>query len=446
MVETASKTPTKPKRGRGKSKLTLPKEWASSEIVPQKVDDLLPYARNARTHSKAQIEKLASGMREFGFTNPVICDENGMIIAGHGRVEAAKKLGLEAVPTLIARGWSEAKKRAYVLADNRLALDAGWDDEMLTAELAELANSDFDMALTGFDERELTKILADGLKNENEDGVPEKPQQDYTVSRPGDIWCLGAHRLIIGSCTHEQTVKTLLAGVVPGLMVTDPPYGVNYDPEWRNKALGEAKRSTGKVQNDDQADWSEAWALFQGSVAYVWHAGLFSHVVRESLTSTGFEMRAQIIWRKPHFVISRGAYHSQHEPCWYAVRKGKNADWRGARDQSTVWDIGNAGFGKTNDTGEDEKTIHGTQKPVEVYRRSILNHTSEGQAVYDPFSGSGTLFVACEVTGRVAYGCEIDTGYGDVIVERWQNLTGETATLLESGKTFEEARKTRKSS
>jgi DNA modification methylase len=385
-------------------------------------------------------------MREFGFTNPVFCDENGMIIAGHGRVEAAKKLGLEAVPTLIARGWSEAKKRAYVLADNRLALDAGWDDEMLTAELAELANSDFDMALTGFDERELTKILADGLKDEDEDTVPEKPQQDYTVSRPGDIWCMGAHRLIVGSCTHEQTVKTLLAGVVPGLMVTDPPYGVDYDPEWRNAKFGKSNRSEGKVTNDGQADWSEAWALFPGAVAYVWHAVLHAQTCWQSLAEVGFIVRSQIIWRKKQLVVGRGAYHMQHEPCWYLVRKGKNADWRGGRDQSTIWDVDNASGTNKSEHGEDADTPHSTQKPVELYRRAILNHTSEGQAVYDPFAGSGTLFIACEMTGRVAYGCEIDTGYGDVIVERWQNLTGEKATLLESGKTFEEARKTRKSS
>lgn len=427
-----------------KSKLATPESWPASKIILRKVADLVPYARNARTHSKSQIAKIKASIQEFGFTNPVLIKgEDDTIGAGHGRVMAASELGYEVVPTIEAHGWSDEKFRAYVLADNRLALDAGWDDEMLAVELAAIAETDFDTALTGFDERELTKILSASLKDENEDNAPEKPEQEYTVSRPGDIWCMGKHRLIVGNCCHEGVVKQLLAGVTPNLMVTDPPYGIEFDPKWREEVEPRKKeRSNGTVQNDDRADWTEAWQLFKGDIAYVWHASEFAGEVKTSLQNAGLNFRSHIVWNKINKVFGRGAYHWQHECAWYVVRKSKNADWRGGRDQSTVWDVPNAQSAGA-DNGDDAKTKHGTQKPVELYRRAIQNHTNEGMAVYDPFCGSGTLIIACEQLDRIGFGVEIDTGYADVIVERWQNFTGESATLLETENSFEVTRKIR---
>jgi len=204
-------------------------------------------------------------------------------------------------------------------------------------------------------------------------------------------------------------------------MATDPPYGVNYDPEWRNEAGVSATMRTGKVANDDRADWRAAWALFPGDVAYVWHAGVHARTVIESLEAAGFVIRSQIIWAKPRLVLSRGDYHWQHEPCLYAVRKGGTGHWQGARDQTTLWSIGSG--------PEDLATVHGTQKPVECMRRSIINNSAEGDAVYEPFCGSGTTIIAAEITGRVCHAIDIDARYVDVAIERWQAMTGEAAVL-----------------
>jgi DNA modification methylase len=219
-------------------------------------------------------------------------------------------------------------------------------------------------------------------------------------------------------------------------MVSDPPYGVDYDPSWRNEAGVSATARTGKVNNDDRADWREAWALFPGDVAYIWHAGVHVRTVVESLEAAGFAIRSQIIWAKPRFVLGRGDYHWQHEPCFYAVRTGATGQWQGARDQSTLWTIGVAGE-------EDQATVHGTQKPVECMRRPIVNNSARGDAVYEPFAGSGTTIVAAESTGRCCFAMEIDPRYCDVIVERWQTFSGGTATLNGKGLAFEEARAAR---
>jgi DNA modification methylase len=226
-------------------------------------------------------------------------------------------------------------------------------------------------------------------------------------------------------------------------MVTDPPYEVEYDPAWRQLGWTGA-RATGKVKNDDRVDWKEAFALFPGDIAYVWHAGVYAGDVAQSLQSCGFELRSQIIWAKQHFVISRGAYHWQHEPCWYAVRKGRTGNWSGDRKQTTLWQIANqSAFGGKK---EDASTNHGTQKPVECMRRPIVNHTNPGQCIYDPFLGSGTSIVAAESTGRICFGIDIDPIYVDVAVTRWQNFTGKKAILEGDGKTFEEIKVGRNSS
>ena len=398
--------------------------WPADKVFRRKTADLIPYARNARTHSDAQVAQIAASIKEWGWTSPVLVDETGMIIAGHGRVMAARKLGLAEVPVMVADGWSEAQKRAYVLADNQLAMNAGWDTDLLKVELQGLAADDFDMDLIGFDDKFLANMLVDpaeGLTDPDE--VPETPLDPISVL--GDVWLLGNHRLVCGDCTDALVVGKALNNVKPHLMVTDPPYGVEYDADWRNKAMRSygkkiGGRAVGKVLNDDKADWREAWALFPGDVAYIWHAGNMAHVVADSLLACDFHIRAQIIWAKSQFVIGRGDYHPQHEPCWYAVRKGKVGHYDGGRKQSTLWEIEKP---KKSETG------HSTQKPVECMKRPIENNSSPGQAVYEPFSGSGTTIIACEMTGRSCHAIELNPAYVDVAIKRWQDFTGQEAIL-----------------
>jgi hypothetical protein len=235
-------------------------------------------------------------------------------------VLGARKLGLAEVPVMVAAGWSEAQKKAYAIADNKLSLNAGWDEELLGLELGGLEVLGFEMGLIGFSEAERIALLAQGTEGLTDpDEVPELPKEP--VARSGDVWLLGQHRLLCGDSTKATDVEKVLAGITPHLMVTDPPYGLNYDPSWRIRAgVNLNERKLGKVANDDRADWREAWALFPGTVAYVWHAGRYTSEVQQSLEATGFEARAQIIWAKDRFALSRGHYHWQHEPCWYAVR------------------------------------------------------------------------------------------------------------------------------
>ncbi len=393
------------------------------------VADLIPYARNSRTHSDAQVTKIAASIREFGFLNPIIVDGESGIIAGHGRVLAAQKLGLDTLPVIEAAHLTEAQKRAYVIADNRLALDAGWDNDMLKVELSDLQADGFNLELTGFNLDEIAAFLVDKTEGLTDpDAVPDVPVDP--VSRLGDVWVLGRHRIACGSSTDAHTVEAVLAGVRPHLMVTDPPYGVEYDASWREKAgVGGKGSAKGKVLNDDRADWREAWALFPGDVAYVWHADRFSPTVAESLEVNDFEMRALIIWAKSQLVMGRGHYHSQHEPCWYAVREKATGHWAGDRKQTTLWQIPKP---------QKSETGHSTQKPVECMKRPIENNSSPGQAVYEPFSGSGTTIIAGEMTGRCVYAIELNPAYVDVAVKRWQDFTGQTATLEGDGRTFDE--------
>jgi hypothetical protein len=278
------------------------------------VADLVPYARNARTHSDAQVAQIAASIREFGFTNPILTDGARGVIAGHGRLMAARKLGLQEVPTIELAHLTPAQRRAYVLADNRVALSAGCDEDMLRLELGDLRDEGFDLGLTGFDLDEIGHLLIDATEGLTDpDQVPEVPETP--VSRLGDVWMLGRHRLACGDCTDPAVVAQALNGVRPHLMVTDPPYGVDYDPAWRNAALeGPGTKRTGKVLNDHRADWREAWALFPGDVAYVWHGALHATTVAESLAACGFDIRAQIIWAKERLVLGRGHYHWQQSP------------------------------------------------------------------------------------------------------------------------------------
>jgi DNA modification methylase len=415
---TAGKTQT----GRGHNR---PPDHLRLEFWP--VSRLVPSARNARTHSDAQVAEIAGSIRAFGFTNPILVGEQGDVVAGHGRLAAAHQLGLSDVPVILLRGLTDLQRRQLMLADNRIALNAGWDLEMLHLELKDLSGLGADLSLVGFAKHELAAALASGvatgLTDENE--VPGAAEPAVTAL--GDVWCLGPHRLACGDSTDVDTVTALLNGLAPHLMVTDPPYGVEYDPSWRHRAGVNQSSRVGKVRNDGQADWEAAWGLFPGSIAYVWHGALHATTVAESLVRHGFAIRAQIIWAKERLVIGRGDYHWQHEPCWYAVRKKGN--WTGDRKQTTLWSIPSG--------GQDTETAHGTQKPVECMRRPMLNNSTRGQAIYDPFMGSGTTLIAAETTGRVCLGIELAPLYVDVAVRRWQAFTGNAATLLPDGEAFD---------
>jgi DNA modification methylase len=391
------------------------------------LERLVPSPRNARTHSPAQIAEIAGSIRTFGFTNPILVSGDGDVIAGHGRLAAARLLGLAEIPVIPLSRLSELQRRQLGLADNRIALNSGWDLEMLSLELKDLSGLGINLSNLGFTSQELAAALSPGIKGglTDENEIPELAET--AVSRPGDIWCLGAHRLACGDSTNEEVVRRLIGNAQPNLMVTDPPYGVEYDPSWRHRDGLNNSARTGKVQNDDQSDWEGAWQLFPGNVAYVWHASLQAGTVVESLTRQGFTIRAQLIWAKERLVIGRGDYHWQHEPCWYAVRNKGN--WCGDRKQTTLWTI--------SSRDQDNETTHGTQKPVECMRRPMLNNTEPGQAVYDPFVGSGTTLIAAETSGRVCFAVEISPNYVDLAVRRWQTFAGTSATLLEDGKTFD---------
>jgi DNA modification methylase len=391
------------------------------------LERLVPSPRNARTHTDKQVAEIAGSIRAFGFTNPILVGEEGDVIAGHGRLAAARQLGLATVPVIKLAGLNELQRRQLVLADNRIALNASWDMQMLGLELKDLANLGADLSVLGFTDKE----LRDALKPEvsagltDEDAVPPLPEAP--VTQPGDIWQLGPHRVACGDCTNAAAVAALLGDYKPSLMVTDPPYGVAYDPTWRHRAGVNKSARTGKVRNDEKADWGGAWALFAGAIAYVWHGALHATTVAESLTKKGFTIRAQIIWAKERLVIGRGDYHWQHEPCWYAVRSRGN--WTGDRKQTTLWTI--------SSKAQDTDTVHGTQKPVECMRRPILNNSCAGDPVYDPFLGSGTTLIAAQTSGRTCVGLEIDPAYVDVAVQRWQSFTGKQAVRVSDGRAFD---------
>jgi DNA modification methylase len=398
---------------------------------------VIPYANNPRLHSEADLEKIAASIRKWGWTNPVLVDEQGVLIAGHGRVAAAARLGLKSIPVIVAHGWSKEEKQAYRLADNEVAARANWDSDLLGSELRDLKFGGFDLDLIGFEPDRLDEILA-GLGSSgltDPDAILEIP--DQPVTRPGDVWLLDDHRVGCGDSTNAADVEPVLAGSQPHLMVTDPPYGVDYDPSWRaRRGLGSGKLARGKVLNDNRADWRQAYALFTGDVAYVWHGALHGDVVGADLAACGLQRRAQIVWVKQHFTLSRGDYHWKHECCCYTVRDGKTSHWQGDRTQTTVWEIlNNNPFGNRQ---REESSGHGTQKPVECMRRPIANNSRPGQAIYDPFLGSGTSLIAAEMSGRVCYGLELDPAYVDIVVHRWQRFTGRDATHQASGQSFDE--------
>lgn len=406
--------------------------------ITAEVKALAKYPGNSRTHSADQIAQIVASIKEFGFTNPILIDDQGMIIAGHGRLEAAVVLGLTHVPAVELAGLSPAQKSALVIADNKIALNAGWDKKLLVGEMKGLLDADFNLDLLGFSGKELNGLLGNMrplLATEDEEIEP--PANPRSVL--GDTWLLGAHRVHCGDCTSADAVALALGDLKPAVMVTDPPYGIDYDPGWRKRTAGIGHDAsigrTGVVLNDDRADWSEAWALFPGNIAYIWHADLHGHTVAESIMKCGYNLRAKIIWVKQRLQIGRGDYHWQHEPCLYAVKGTGN--WTGDRKQSTVWQIDN--LNSRAQDKENDHTNHSTQKPVECMRRPIMNNTVNGDAVYDPFLGSGSTLIAAESTGRACAGLELNPAYVDIIVRRWQNYTGKKAVHAVTGEAFDVA-------
>jgi DNA modification methylase len=353
---------------------------------------------------------------EFLDLRPILATADGTVYGGNQRLRAAMQLGWAEVPAIIA-DIPEQLARERALKDNNNWGE--WQEDDLAALVYDLGQQGADLATLGFDDKELTRLLDSvGALGEADDVVPEPPAGPIT--RPGDLWLLGPHRLLCGDATRPEDVARLLAGVRPLLMVTDPPYGVDYDAEWRNEAadkglIQHAERRVGSFTNDDRVDWREAWELFPGDVAYCWTSGLHASEVDFSLRAAGFEIRGEVVWAKQAHVISRGHYHWQHESCWYAVRKGATARWQGDHSQTTLWQI-------TLDPNAEGG--HSTQKPVECMARPIRNHEGD---VYDPFLGSGTTLVAAHTLGRACYGMEIEPRYVDVAVRRWEHLTGDTA-------------------
>ncbi|MGD0774867.1 MAG: DNA modification methylase [Candidatus Solibacter sp.] len=428
-----------------------------SEAVAQQIqfwpiDRLIFYARNPRKNDAA-VDRMCASIREFGFKVPVLARSDGTVVDGHLRIKAARKQGswpggdTSSIPVVLCDEWTEAQVKAFRLMVNRSVAWADWDEDLLALELQELNAAEFDLSLTGFDPKEIDDLLlvADDDQANTVPPVPENP-----ASRLGNLWLCAKHRVLCGDSTRAEDVARLLGERKPKLMVTDPPYGIELDSEWRDRAglngCGPAEASYMKqrtkghtettISGDTRADWSEAFELVPSiQIAYVWHASVFTREVLNGLLRIGFLYPQQIIWNKGRTVLTRTHYWYQHEPCWY-VRK-KNAPWFGkAGENSTIWDSPSPKF--IMGGSEEEKFDHPTQKPVELMRRPILNDTKRGELVYEPFLGSGTTLAAAEITERVCCGMELDPKYVDVIVQRWETLSGKKAKLEGDGRTFEE--------
>ena len=395
-------------------------KWQSKTV---KISDLKEYEHNPRKITDKLLEKLATHIKEDGYHQRIIVDSDYTIIGGHQRKKA-----------LYMAGYDDDNEIEVLMPNRKLSADEV--DRLNIRDNLSFGDYDFDILTDRFDMEDLVSfgmdqdlltpifdtMTLDGIGEEDEIDLLEEP-----TSKLGDIYILGNHRLMCGDSTNSDHVTKLLDGNNPILMVTDPPYGVNYEPEWREK-VGKGARNTGKVLNDDRYDWSEAYSLFSGDIAYVWHSSSYTHKFAESIEKCGFDLVNLIIWNKQHFVLSRGDYHGKHEPLWYAVRKGQKIrhNWQGRRDQTTVWDIDNNNYGAKT---KEEQTGHGTQKPLECMLRPILNNSKEGESVYDPFGGSGTTLIACEKSKRNCYMMELSPAYVDVIVKRWEKETGEIAVL-----------------
>ena len=391
-----------PRAPKPKAQMKTPSDLPVTVVA---LADLTPYPKNPRHITPAAVNAVAESLAAFGWQQPIVIDPKRVIVAGHTRHQAAVQLGWTHAPTVTI---AAKHARAYRLADNRSGEFSTWDLDVLPGELAALPSGQLE-ALPALDLEAIVQQPDEGQTDP--DDIPEAPEPRTKL---GDVWTLGDHRLMCGDSTEAEDVARVLDGATPALMVTDPPYGVDYDAEWRQRELTKGKRAIGKVVNDGRADWREAYLLAPGPVAYVWMGGVASPVA--DLLACGFAFRTMIVWVKNQFVISRGHYHGQHEPCWYAVRSGSPARWCGDRKQSTVWQI---------DKPRKSETGHSTQKPVECMERPIRNHKGD---VYDPFVGSGTTIIAAEREKRRCYAMEIAPAYVDVAVARWEAFTGRKAT------------------
>lgn len=401
---------------------------------------ITPYARNSRTHSDEQVAQVAASIKEFGWTNPILIDETSTIIAGHGRLMAAQRLGLSEVPTIRLEGLTDAQKRAYVIADNKLALNAGWDSEMLAVEVEELLEQGFDLDLTGFGAEEIDSLLAEANKVEegltDEDAVPEAPEEP--ISKLGDVWQLGRHRVACGDCTEQTAVDALMQGEMADLVFTDPPYNVDYS--------GRGDNNLGKIKNDAMSDdafqqfCNDIFASFYSvmkplACIYVCHPDSKSapKIAFENAFADAFEKSSTIIWVKQSAGMGWQDYRAQHEPILYGWKKGSGKHFFcGDRSKTTVWEVG-------RDVQKDY--VHPTQKPVALVEEAINNSSKGHDIVLDFFGGSGSTLIAAEKSGRNARLLELDEKYVDVIVKRWQEFTGQDAVHCETGKTFNESDK-----
>jgi len=399
------------------------------------LQDLTPAPRNANRGTDRGRRALETSLQTYGAGRAVLIDRTGVVIAGNKVVEEARRqnLSLRVVNTdgthLVAvqrddlELASDPRAQALAIADNRVGeLNLEWDVELLRQLVEE--GVDLSPFWTPVEFDALFAELTPGLTDEN--AVVEPGATDIA---PGTLFGLGRHRLLCGDATSDADVARVLDGATPVLMTTDPPYGVDYDPAWRHRVHPEQRTAVGTVLNDDRADWTPAWRLFPGAIAYVWHAALHAPTVAGSLEAAGFTLRSQIIWNKQHFALSRGDYHWGHEPAWYAVRG--TGHWCGDRRQTTVWDVANLNpVGRAHGDDENDVTGHGTQKPVRLFEIPLINHTAPGEAVYDPFLGSGTTLIAAEKLGRVCYALDLDPRYVQVAVERWEAFTGRQAVRL----------------
>lgn len=377
------------------------------------ISKLIPYINNARTHSKEQITKLRSSLREFGFVNPVIIDNDYNVIAGHGRIEAAKLENIKEVPCVLVDYLTPAQKRAYIIADNRMAMDAGWDEELLKIEIEALQAEAFDIDLTGFEELEITALFDTDEEIQEDDFDISKELSKPTITKNGDIWLLGNHRLVCGDSTKEETYTLLMNGKKANLVVTDPPYNVNYEG------------SAGKIKNDNMDNNKFYQFLFDAfsnmekamsneASIYVFHADTEGLNFRKAFSDAGFYLSGTCIWKKQSLVLGRSPYQWQHEPCLFGWKKNGKHQWYSDRKQTTIWE-----FDKTK-KNED----HPTMKPIPLIAYTIKNSSMSNCIVLDPFGGSGSTLIACEQTNRICYTIELDEKYCDVIVKRYIEQTG----------------------
>jgi len=400
------------------------------EIRITPVDNLIPYARNARTHSDEQVAQIAASIAEFGFTNPILTDGERGVLAGHGRLAAARKLGLKEVPVIELSHMSDTQKKAYILADNRIAMNAGWDDEMLKLELIELKDADFDLDLMGFTDDELDRLIngdaGGGLTDD--DAVPETPKEP--VSRPGDLWILGNHRLLCGDSTMISDVEKLMGNELADMAFTDPPYNVDYGNNAKDKMRGKDRR----ILNDALGDGFYQF-LYDACVnllmvtkggCYVAMSSSELHTLQKAWLDAGGKWSTFIIWSKNTFTLGRADYQRQYEPILYGWKQGADHFWCGDRDQSDIWNYNKP---RVND-------LHPTMKPVELVERAIKNSSKTRDIVLDLFGGSGTTLIACEKTGRQARLMELDPKFVDVIVKRWEEYTGQQAVRADDGVKF----------